>query len=532
MLEGRKLSLEMQRNSNGRVWTVLGLLIPTACILLLVSLWIGLAITPPPPDKSQDNMAQAHANVLEQAALFKTRLANDQTITPELFDQMSDWVPVLSQFAQSAAKTIPATANSSDTNLWPGRSNLILEDLNTLVMAKQFVLDLQPTRDSLSALFKPKGPVSLQASATLSAVKEFSMGVAEWRKVSGSPSDTALTWGWVMSTKVPWRQINAQLDALDGEAKQTDNAAQAKAAQTLLNALNQNNLLQKIRNTDDALTKVWAAQERLITSLEQLPPVPKVVTAPPPFSWSQFAFPGKLTDGLMAAMVLVLIGLSVTMASYLSSRQHLKRMSQKWLVLTHQLENAVREVTQPLAKSVIQQEELVDEFNQLLEQSRLLQLTLNTPIETPQKTLEDQAWSSTARIQAELESELTLLREKLLNIHLQFCSGTSHENLVYDLAFTTEGLQTVLITASDLGRSFAILKEHMHQTDATGNDQELVAMMSHISNLKTSVKRMTQQLRDLSHKLQLAVEDVPDGKRFDGVSAPNASRGPHGNPSV
>jgi HAMP domain-containing protein len=103
---------------------------------------------------------------------------------------------------------------------------------------------------------------------------------------------------------------------------------------------------------------------------------------------------------------------------------------------------------------------------------------------------------------------------------------------VYDLAFTAEGIQTVLITASDLGRSFAILKEHMHQIDATGNDQELVAMMSQISKLKNSVKRMTQQLRELTHKLQVAVEDVPDGKRFDLVSPQLTNASPNGNPSI
>ena len=68
MLEGRKLSLEMQRDGNSRVWTLLALLISSGCILLLASLWIGLAIVPPPQDKSQDNMAQAHAKVLEGMA--------------------------------------------------------------------------------------------------------------------------------------------------------------------------------------------------------------------------------------------------------------------------------------------------------------------------------------------------------------------------------------------------------------------------------------------------------------------------------
>ena len=107
MLEGRKLSLEMQRDSNSRVWTVLALLISSACILLLASLWIGFAIAPPPQDKSQDNMAQAHAKVLEGMAQLKSSLAADQTITPELISDMALWVPVLADFSQASAFKLP-----------------------------------------------------------------------------------------------------------------------------------------------------------------------------------------------------------------------------------------------------------------------------------------------------------------------------------------------------------------------------------------------------------------------------------------
>ena len=540
MLEGRKLSLEMQRDGNSRVWTVLALLISSGCILLLASLWIGLAIVPPPQDKSQDNMAQAHAKVLEGMAQLKSSLTTDQTITPELISNMAQWVPVLAEFSQASAKGIQAPADSRDPQIWPGRANLILEDLNTIILAKEPLLNFLLTRDNLMALYKPKGPVSPQASAPLTAFREFSAGVAEWVKLTpSSPPDakaskvaTPLTWGLLVSSQSPWQKINAQMDALEGEAKLTDNAAQVKAAQALLGALNQNNLIQSMRATDAQLAKVWVAHERLLASLDQLPPAPKVVLAPTPFSWSQLAFPGNPAEGLMGAMALLVIGLSVHLAAHISRQQHLKVMSQKWLGLALKLENSLRDVTQPITASINQQEELVAEFNRLLEQSRLLQLALNTPLETPQKSLEDQAWSAAARIQADLESELMILREKLLNIHLQFCSGATHENLVYDLAFTAEGIQTVLTTASDLGRSFAILKEHMHQTDATGNDQELVAMMSQISNLKNSVKRMTQQLRELSHKLQVAVDDVPDGKRFDLVNPQLTNGRPHGNPSV
>ena len=556
MLEGRKLSLEMQRDSNSRVWTFLSLLIGIGCVLLLASLWIGLSIAPPAPDKSQDNMAQAHAKVLEGVEKLKSGLAADQAVTPELFAEMAAWIPVLDGFAQASAKATQTQADSRDAQIWPGRANLILDDLNTLILAKEPTLNLMRTRDSLSALYKPKGPISPQASAPLSAFREFNAGVAEWVKLStpnASPtasssasasvakppaSSVPITWSFVASSKTPLRQINAQMDALEGEAKLSDsaNAAQAKAAQTLLTALNANNLMQSIRSTDEQMSKVWTAHERLLASLEQLPPVPKVIVAPPPFSWSQLAFPGNPAEGLMGAMALLIIGLSVLLATHISGQQHLKLMSQKWLSLTQQLENTLRDVTQPLATSIAQQEELIAEFNRLLEQSKLLQQTMNTPVESPEKSLEDQAWRAAARMQSDLESELMLLREKLLNIHLQFCSGATHENLVYDLAFTAEGIQTVLTTASDLGRSFALLKEHLHQTDAVANDQEVVAMMAQISNLKNSVKRMTQQLRDLSNKLQVAVEDVPDGKRFDLLNSPRttdrtAGR-PHGNPSV
>lgn len=542
MLEGRKLSLDMQRDSNGRFWTVIALALMSACLLFVASLWVGMAVPPPPADKSQENMAQAHDKLLESLQQLKNNLSADQALTPELFSDMAKVVPLLTEFAQSAAKATQASANAQDPQMWPGRALLILEDLNTLLLAKDAVLNMLRTRDSLSALYKPKGAISAQASVPLSAFREFSSAVADWGKLSAGNSSTekpqarstpsTATWRLVLDAKAPWLQINSQLDALEGEAKQTENAGQVKAAQTLLNALNQGNLSQEIRAIDAQVAKVWAAHERLLTSLEHLPPVPQVILPPPPFSWSQLAFPGKVVEGLMGVMALLVVSLAVLLAMHISKQQHLKAMSQKWLALTLKLENTLRDVTQPIATSIQQQEELVAEFNNLLEQSRLLQLTLNTPVETPEKTLEDQAWSAAARIQADLESELSLLREKLLNIHLQFCSGATHENLVYDLAFTTEGIQTVLTTASDLGRSFAILKQHLHQNDVMGNDTELVAMMSQISNLKISVKRTHQQLRELSRKLQVAVEDVPDGKRFDAFSAHPLPREPHGNPSV
>jgi hypothetical protein len=119
------------------------------------------------------------------------------------------------------------------------------------------------------------------------------------------------------------------------------------------------------------------------------------------------------------------------------------------------------------------------------------------------------------RMQTELESDLNLLREKMLNIHLQFCSGQTHENLVYDLAFTTEAIQTVFNTARDLGRSVALLKDNLQQLEAPRDSHEIEAVMTQVNGLRNTTKRISLSLQDLSGRLQVAVEDVPEGRRFD-----------------
>ena len=119
------------------------------------------------------------------------------------------------------------------------------------------------------------------------------------------------------------------------------------------------------------------------------------------------------------------------------------------------------------------------------------------------------------RMQSELESDLNLLREKMLNIHLQFCSGQTHENLVYDLAFTTEAIQTVFNTARDLGRSVALLKDNLQQLEVPRDSHEIEAVMTQVNGLRNSTKRISLSLQDLSGRLQVAVEDVPEGRRFD-----------------
>lgn len=308
------------------------------------------------------------------------------------------------------------------------------------------------------------------------------------------------------------------MDALEVDAKQAEDPVRAKVAKDLVALLSKNDLMPNMRKADDAWAQFLLAQERLRTATAQLLPEPQVVIDQPAWHVSRLAFPGTSSQGLMASFCAMLLALAVMLAGHFARRQHLRVMSQQWLMVTQQLESAVRSVDAPLAGAIGRMDALSTEFALVTDKLKQMQLALMTPVDAPPQTLDEQAWDVATRMQRELESDLNLLREKLLNIHLQFCSGQTHENLVYDLAFTTEAIQTVFTTARDLGRSVALLKDSLTQAEALSDGQEFEALITQVNGLRASAKKITLSLQDLSSRLQLAVEDVPEGRRFE-VSA-------------
>jgi hypothetical protein len=212
---------------------------------------------------------------------------------------------------------------------------------------------------------------------------------------------------------------------------------------------------------------------------------------------------------------MMLMGGALLVAAQLARRHHMKLLAARFVQVAKQLEAAVRSVDGPLALAVSKLDALSADFVPMLEGLNAMQQAQQIPFDTPHKTLEEQAWASAVRMQQDLEADLSMLRDKLLNIHLQFCSGQPHENLVYDLAFTTEGLQTILLNAKDLARSFAMLKESLSPEPSSGPNPQLAVLISQASVLRSGTKRMAQTLQDLSAQLQVAVEDVPEGKRFE-----------------
>ena len=110
MLEARKLSAQVRQDQVGKVWSWLSGLVWLATVAILVSVWIGIHFEAPPPDKSQEKMAAAHAETLISVANFNALLAPDQELTTELIQQISAFSNPLSAFGQTVTATAARAA--------------------------------------------------------------------------------------------------------------------------------------------------------------------------------------------------------------------------------------------------------------------------------------------------------------------------------------------------------------------------------------------------------------------------------------
>ena len=535
MLEARKLSDQLQQDQNAKLWSWLTLAVWLLTVALLVSVWVGLEFEKPPADQSQQKMTQAHTQVLNTVGLLKASVSPELEISAAFFDQVASLYAPLLDYAQMAAVGLRIPVDTKDAQNWPGQINLWLDDLKTVSNSKEDLLSYATLREALIAVYKAKGSFGQKQLLQSAPASGFYVALEQWIKATSAESSTSTSTSTQTSKPSPfisaqfsaavlakgqasWRELGIQMDALEVDAKQAEDPVRAKVAKDLVALLSKNDLMPNMRKADDAWAQFLLAQERLRTATAQLLPEPQVVIDQPAWHVSRLAFPGTSSQGLMASFCAMLLALAVMLAGHFARRQHLRVMSQQWLMVTQQLESAVRSVDAPLAGAIGRMDALSTEFALVTDKLKQMQLALMTPVDAPPQTLDEQAWDVATRMQRELESDLNLLREKLLNIHLQFCSGQTHENLVYDLAFTTEAIQTVFTTARDLGRSVALLKDSLTQAEALSDGQEFEALITQVNGLRASAKKITLSLQDLSSRLQLAVEDVPEGRRFE-VSA-------------
>mgnify|MGYP000331855886 CR=1 FL=1 len=488
MLEARKLSAQAQLNPAGKIWTWLSVLMGVLTLIVMASIWIGANFEAPPPDKSQEKLTAAHVEIQANASKLEALLAPEQELTAELIDQIKTFEKPLTDFGQMAAMGLRLSPESQDTQTWPGKINTILDAIKIVSESQESIGNYFRLRDVTFGLFNPKGPVNPKQLVEGSASRAFYKSTMDWTTlvvmpmatpaVAPSPAPvptsglgstaTKLTWATLSKGQPIWHDINLQLDALEAEAKQTEDPARAKIAKEILTELEKHDGLQSIRKADDAWSKLLATQERLKASLNSLPPEPQVILPSPPLHWSLLAFPGSSNQGVMLGLCLVLLSMVFQIAGAFVRSNHLRATLSSWLTVTQKLELAVSAVDEPLVNAVQRIEALSAELRPILDKLKNIQLSLNEPASLQPKFMESQAWNVALRTQAELEKDVNLIREKLLDIHLQFCRGQAHENLVYDLTSITDAVQTVSNTAQDLERSITSLRDNLQQVETAG----------------------------------------------------------------
>ena len=404
MLEARKLSDQLQQDQNAKLWSWLTLAVWLLTVALLVSVWVGLEFEKPPADQSQQKMTQAHTQVLNTVGLLKASVSPEQEISAAFFDQVASLNAPLLDFAQMAAVGLRIPADTKDAQSWPGQINLWVDDLKTVSNSKEALLSYATLREALIAVYKAKGSFGQKQLLQSAPASGFYVALEQWIKAtSAEPSTSTQTSkpspfisaqfsaAVLAKGQASWRELGIQMDALEVDAKQAEDPVRAKVAKDLVALLSKNDLMPNMRKADDAWAQFLLAQERLRTATAQLLPEPQVVIDQPAWHVSRLAFPGTSSQGLMASFCAMLLALAVMLASHFARRQHLRVMSQQWLMVTQQLESAVRSVDAPLAGAIGRMDALSTEFALVTDKLKQMQLALMTPVGAPPQTLDEQA---------------------------------------------------------------------------------------------------------------------------------------------
>jgi hypothetical protein len=132
-------------------------------------------------------------------------------------------------------------------------------------------------------------------------------------------------------------------------------------------------------------------------------------------------------------------------------------------------------------------------------------------------------WLGVRKLQQDIQQDVQLIREKLLQFHVQFSQGGSHENLTYDLAYVVQGLESVEAMISTL----------MQQLDLMGKqpwDQDVMALpvlseqwRVQVLAFKRQLKAMRKEIEEVEGLIDRAAEKVPHDLRFEDLNGYDAS---------
>jgi hypothetical protein len=508
MLETRRLSEKTRQYATwGKLhWLPAGLVF--FALLFCLSLYVSLSW--PQSERHQTQKLKQQQDVqaaLEQLTQF---LQADRAIDDAMVQAIKiQLVPLLKyRDAQNPKSEINPVR---DPQTFTGRINLIVDDLRIIqtapaLISKQGQLsqELSATKVAMVAKKYPEG----------SAAKAFQWAAQNWLDAyKAFPADASRTWAQLEHDKSLWQHMMTQLGAVELDLKSPDETLRKQATKDVWGLLDASGRLAVLRQTDVMYAQVLLAKDRLTISLKHLP-------APPPPEetsariWQWLVFPGSYAHGLMWLGGALLLTLIAQIFHQLGHRQGMQKLSEDWLAWSARHEMQIRKTSPVLVSLQEALEKMSDGLDALADRLSQAGQAARAQKDEEQSLL---SWQGVDKLKQDIFQDVQLTREKLLNVHTQFCSGATRENLIYDMAYIAQALETVESSVQALNRHLDLLNKRSQDDDLLSLQELSDRWAVDVLEFKRQVQGIRKEVEAVDGALDLMVEDVPETLRFDAM---------------
>lgn len=513
MLETRRLG---EQTRHFAVWgkaTWLPLFLVLLISLLCLSMILGMYW--PQAERHKSRKIEQYQAVQKVLSNLPKQLGPESLIDGSIDPDVNAWLLPLREF-RDASSPKSDTNPARDPQTFLGRVNLIVDDLQILRTAHHLILNQKRLLDELAvsdALTRKRYPDG-------SAAKGFQWASQSWIAAEKSNLSTgSITWKALEDGKPLWQHMLGQLAAVEMELQALQGGGRKQAAKELWDSLTSHGQLEQLRRTDAMYSQILLAKERLSILLKDFPQ-PPTEEAPSNRMWQWLIFPGTLSEGL------VLMGISLGMLFFMQlayqmrHRAGMKKLADDWLRWSAGQEVKIRKAVPVIETLQTSVERMADGLGVLAES--LLQAGQGAQTQADEEHLAH-SWQGVHKLELDISQDVQLTREKLLNVHTQFCSGATRENLIYDMAYIAQALETVEAAVQTLSRHLNLLSKKSMDTNALTAQEVTSRLGSDVLEFQRQLQALTKDISAIEGLIDVAVEDVPPSLRFEGMPRYDAS---------
>jgi hypothetical protein len=514
MLEQQKLVDKTKGFSVWGRWQFLPLVLALLSLFLCISLYLSLNW--PQAERHQDQHLQRQQEVMDILHAMPDILKPNRAIDPDLVAFIQSQLATLTQFR--ASLSLPSNLNPvRDPMTFVGRLNLIINDLQILQSTLPLWTQLQLLQQEMKAA---RGALTAKRYPDGSAARGFQWVSLSWLKAQNNlPENGPWTWQAFDEGKALWQSMIGQMSAFSLDLTYSEEGARKNAAKDLRDFLNDRGLFERLRKTDALYTQVGLAKDRLLVSLGNLPPAPESPTPRIPL-WQWLIFPAPLSQGLQWLLAVNAALVILCLAYFGSQRKGMSRLAEEWFTWVVRQEVKIRKTSPGLHGVKESIANLSDDLDQLAD--RFLWAAQAVATQTGDHHSESQVMGLQP-LQAGLQQDVRDIREKLLNLHMQFCGGASQANLIYDMTDVVQRFEGVEQSLLTLAQQVDLIGHHQVDPDVVVLPVLSEQWRSEVLEFKRQLKTIRKELENVEGLIDHVADKVPPALRFEDMNGYHSS---------